>query len=211
MPDGVFVSLVHGANGVAILTEAERARMASFGHPNRRALFALGRLAARTLLSTHLTYDPLDVPLIVAKDGAPEVDGHAIEVSLSHTLSVNDTPLAVAAIASQPLGVDIEALKPRRRDLYRFLLHESEYPLLQNMAEHYCEPPEITIVRCWAMKEAVLKALRTGFRLSPKKLRLDLALSSDAPYSATARVQGSAWQLHTTEVHGCALALALPL
>ncbi|MEM6784204.1 MAG: 4'-phosphopantetheinyl transferase superfamily protein [Bacteroidota bacterium] len=211
LSDDVVICVAQGGVELPILTEAERARMASFGHQSRQELFALGRTAARTLLGAYLHCDPLDVPLVVADDGAPEVEAHPIEVSLSHTLSPAGTPLAVAAIASQQLGVDIEALKPRRNDLYRFLLHEAEYPLLHDLAEHHAEPPSVAIVRCWAMKEAVLKGLRTGFRLSPKKLRLTLMPDSTTPYVSTAQVTGSNWRLHTTEVHGCALAVALPL
>ncbi|MEM8557694.1 MAG: 4'-phosphopantetheinyl transferase, partial [Bacteroidota bacterium] len=123
-----------------MITEAEAARHASFGHPTRRVLFALGRTAARTLLAERLGVDPLDVPLVVADDGAPEVAGHPVEVSLSHTLTPDETPIALAAVGDVPLGVDIEALKPRRPDLYRFLLHPEEYRLLHLLTDRHSEP-----------------------------------------------------------------------
>ncbi|MEL6445911.1 MAG: 4'-phosphopantetheinyl transferase superfamily protein [Bacteroidota bacterium] len=161
------------------------------------------------MLGDHLGYKPADVPLFVADDGAPEVTGHSLDVSLSHTLTPDALPLAFAAFAGTAVGVDVEALKPRRADLYRFLLHPDEYPLLQEWSEHNNEDPRTTIVRCWAVKEAVLKAIRTGFRTSPKKVRL--ALVGGDTYAATAEVEGTRWRIHTAEMHRCAVAVALPL
>ncbi|MEL7360548.1 MAG: 4'-phosphopantetheinyl transferase superfamily protein [Bacteroidota bacterium] len=209
LSDGVGLRAALGHADGAVLSAEERVRVESFGHPARRVLFTLGRTVVRTLLGDHLGYEPVDVPLVVADDGAPEVSGHALDVSLSHTLTPDALPLAFAAFAGTAVGVDVEALKPRRADLYRFLLHSDEYPLLQEWSEYHCEDPRITIVRCWAVKEAVLKAIRTGFRTSPKKVRLAL-VRGDA-YAATAEVEGTRWRIHTTEMHGCAAAVALPL
>ncbi len=51
-------------------------------------------------------------------------------------------------------------------------------------------PAEHQIVLFWALKESVLKAKRTGLRLSPKSLRLSVDLSA-----GTAHVSGrSSWE-----------------
>lgn len=149
----------------AILSADERERMHTFAHAGRRRAFAAGRIAARLLLAERLSVPPEAVPLRVAQDGAVEVEGAGLYVSIAHSGT-----RAVAAVSSAPVGIDIEQNRPRHEDLYRFLLHPDEYPLLDALPYDRTE----AIVLCWVLKEATLKALRTGLRLSPKRLRLDV-------------------------------------
>jgi 4'-phosphopantetheinyl transferase len=156
----------------AFLSDEERARLDGYGVEKRRREFLLGRVAARQLLSDVLGAAPAEVPLAVAEDGAVEVGGEgAWRVSISHTGEE-----AVAAVAEQPVGVDLERIRKRPERLHRFLLAEEERSLLKRL------PRPTTgeaFTLCWALKEAVLKAQRCGLRRSPKTLRI-AALNAEA-------------------------------
>ena len=147
---------------MALLTQDERERVSTFGHAGRKRSFVLGRAAARLLLAERLGMAPAQVPLQVAEDGGVDVVGTATKVSIAHS-----GDHAVAVVADRRVGIDLEGIAPRHEGLPRFLLHPEERPAFEALP----------------LEEATLKALRTGFRRSPKKLRLDV----DVP-AQTARV-----------------------
>ncbi len=183
----------------ALLAPEEQERVQTFKHPRRRASFTLGRVAARTLLGTHLGLQPVEVPLMVAPDGGVEVEGHPLHLSIAHA-----GDMAAACVAPHPIGVDLERIVPRRADLYRFILHPEEYNLLDALPMDH---NEIQIL-CWCLKEAVLKAQRTGFRCSPKHIRLDINTEMG---EARAVVKAEThWALRYASADGYYTAVAYP-
>src|SRR5690606_23625683 len=184
------------------LTADERVRVAAFGSEKRRREFALGRATARALLAEHLRLAEPEVPLRIGADGAPELDG-GLHVSIAHAATPERT-LAAAAVAARPVGVDLEVIRPRRPDLYRFVLHPDEYGLLDALPYDR----DAAQVLAWTLKEAVLKAMRTGLRTSPKRLRLTV---EPALRTACVRAEdGGAWALRYDERDGCFVAVAFP-
>jgi 4'-phosphopantetheinyl transferase len=180
-----------------VLSEEELHRMKSFGSIQRRRSFMAGRVALRSLLADRLACQPADVPLYVAPDGAVEVLDEPFHVSLSHAGDI-----AVAVVAYRTIGVDIEQVKKRREDLYRFILHPDEYALMDALGLDRTR----ALILCWSLKEATLKALRTGFRLSPQKLRLSINTNQQ-----TARIYGpfdEVWNARYTEQSNHVLAVA---
>lgn len=155
----------------ALLAPEERARVASFTHPGRQQSFTLGRAAARTLLAERLGVRPDQVPLRVADDGGVDVDGAAMRLSIAHSGAH-----AVAAVAERVVGIDLERIAPRHKGVPRFILHPDEYAPFEALPLHR----DRTVILYWTLKEATLKALRTGFRLSPKKLRLEIDLAAQS-------------------------------
>ena len=156
----------------ALLSDAERARLDGYGEAKRQREFLLGRVAARELLAERLGCAPPAVPLAVAESGAVDVNDETsdLRVSISHTGKE-----AVAAVAEQPVGVDLERIRKRPERLHRFLLAEEERPLLEQLPM----PEADAFTLCWALKEAVLKAQRCGLRRSPKTVRI-AALDAEA-------------------------------
>jgi len=181
------------------LTAEEQAQVASFGHPDRRREFVTGRAALRLLLADRQQRDPSTIALTTAADGAVETAQGDPHVSLAHT-----GPHAVAVAAPHPVGVDLEHIQPRRADLHRFLLHPSEYDLLDTVELMRDE----LLVLLWTLKEATLKGLRTGFRRSPKTLRLTIDLP--ARTANVAVVDGKPWTVQFQRTHGCWLSVARP-
>ena len=180
----------------ALLSAEERARLGTFRSIKRQRAFVLGRTSARLLLADQMGLPPEAVPLRVTADGAVEVEGAPYCLSITHTEA-----RAVAAVAERAIGVDLERIRPRRPDLHRFLLHPDEYDLLDVLASDRTS----ALILCWTLKEATLKAMRTGFRCSPKDVRLDVDLAAS---SVAAHVQGRRWPLGFEQCDGCYLAVA---
>jgi len=133
-------------------------------------MFTLGRAAARTLLAERLDLAPAEVPLHVADDGGVDVVGAAMKVSISHSGGH-----AVAAVAERVVGIDLERIAPRHPRLPGFLLHPDEYPVFEALPLDRAR----ALMLYWTLKEATLKALRTGFRRSPKEIRLSVDLAAE--------------------------------
>lgn len=207
LPDDISLRLsACPASAAPLLTglpAAERAQAAAFGSAKRRREFALGRSTARALLAEHLALAEPDVPLRIGEDGAPEVEGTDLRLSIAHA-STAERSFAAAAVAPHPVGVDLEVIRPRRPDLYRFVLHPDEYGLLDTLPHGH----DAAQVLLWTLKEAALKAMRTGFRCSPKKLRLTVEPGRRA---GGVRVEdGGTWALRYAEGDGFFVAVAFP-
>ncbi|MEM1116945.1 MAG: 4'-phosphopantetheinyl transferase superfamily protein [Bacteroidota bacterium] len=151
----------------ALLSASERARCDGFGSPERRLQFTLGRTVARGLAGRRLGVAPAAVPLRVGADGAPEVDG--MHLSIAHG-GRGDAVVAAAAVADRPVGVDVEAIVPRRADLWPRILAPEEAPVFEALGVHGSEG----LTLAWSLKEAVLKGQRTGLRAGARSVRLSL-------------------------------------
>ena len=100
------------------LSDEERIRLQTFGSADRRRSFALGRFAARALLSDALGAPAPLAPLGVAPAGGPEVLGHELYLSIAHA-GRGSGVAAAAALASRPVGVSEiqhESAKGRKRE-----------------------------------------------------------------------------------------------
>ena len=183
------------------LPTPEREVAAAFGSEKRRREFALGRATARALLAERLGLDEAAVPLRTAADGAPEVDA-PLHLSIAHA-STPERSVAVAAAAPHAVGVDIELIRPRRPDLFRFLLHPDDFGLLDALPHGH----DAAQVLLWTLKEAVLKARRSGFRTSPKAIRLGIDSGAEA---AEARLGEEVWAVRYAERDGSFVAVAFP-
>lgn len=127
------------------------------------------RTSMRTILGERLGISPVDVPIRISESGKPELDCpyEGLHFNLSHS-----NCLAILAISTAgPVGVDLEPMS-RAADLL-----ECE--------TSFCHPLEIAalpvdptarqdlLLGLWTMKEAVLKAVGTGFLLPPESIRIE--------------------------------------
>ncbi|MEM1056099.1 MAG: 4'-phosphopantetheinyl transferase superfamily protein [Bacteroidota bacterium] len=169
-----------------VLDEAERARLEGFAHADRRAGFVLGRTAARTLLADVLGCAPGAVPLTVGEDGAPRVVGVSHIVSIAHA----GADLGGAAVALRPVGLDLERVRSRHPDLWQRILAPEEYSVLETLGG----PTDEAQTLLWSLKEAVLKARRTGLRAGTRSVRLG-ALDSVRQRAEAGDADGGTWSL----------------
>lgn len=166
------------------LSAEERSCIASFGAETRRREFLAGRAAARQLLAEPLDTTPDRVPLRRAEDDAVDVEAGDWHVSIAHS-----GPHAIAACARHSIGADLEHVEPRDPAIARFLFAPEDRGLVEALPYD----ADAALVLCWTLKEATLKARRTGFRTSPKELLLTVE-----PADQQARVEvegGGRWTL----------------
>ncbi len=143
----------------AALTSAELERAASLRHPVAKAQFLRGRTVLRSALGLRLGCKPEEVVIRLTPDGKPVLDAaEVIHFNMSHT-----DGFALFAIASQPIGVDIEAADAKRD--CDGLVRRFFTPMEQ--AEYFGIDPEqrpAAFLRGWTCKEALLKAIGSGVR-----------------------------------------------
>lgn len=181
------------------LSQPERRRMDEFGAQSRRREFLTGRAAARKLLSVRLQVSPSEVPLRRASDEAVDVTGEDWHLSIAHS-----GPHALAACARYPLGIDLEHIEPRDPAIARFLFAPGDRGLIEALPYDV----DAALILCWTLKEATLKARRSGFRTSPKDLQLTVEPSQNA-----ARVEvenGARWSAWYARLDEYWSALAVP-
>ena len=185
----VWAARLDAVPGGGVCCGDERDRAARFADSAVGARWLAAHHLVRTLLAERLGEDAAALEFSTGPHGKPSVRG--IEFSLSHAGSI-----AVVAISSCPVGVDVEV--PRRiarpAGLARRLGLAADTP-----------PP--SLLRAWARTEALLKATGDGAsgglshaeqRLAPDGWRVsDLDLGSAAIGAVAARgqwaVQGPRW------------------
>lgn len=201
LPAGVDVLLTSDPDE-SVLTDEERLRLATFGHAGRRRQFVLGRTAARRLAAARLGCGPIAVPLAVDADGAPRLPG--AHISIAHAGRAHGA-LGAAAVADRPVGIDVEGVRARRPDLWRRLLRPNEYGLLDALGG----PTDEAQTLLWVLKEAVLKAQRTGFRAGAQSVVLQPR--PDGTFGAgavRAESDRGAWELYAHHTDGVWTAVA---
>ena len=189
LPQGVEV-LITTEPDDSVLTSDERRRLATFRHVDRRRQFVLGRTAARRLAAARLGCAPAAVLLSLDDDGAPHL-GDAF-VSIAHG-GRGDAAVGAAALADRAVGIDVEVVARRRPDLWTRILRSEEQSLLDALGG----PTDDAQTLVWTLKEAVLKAQRTGFRAGGRSVRLDLHADGAPPEvgDATAASDQGDWRL----------------
>lgn len=143
-----------------LLSDDERERARAYGSPARRRQFVVCRAFLRFVLAGYLGIRPTEVRLRVGPKGKPELaipQDRRIRFNLSHCAD-----LAVLGVADQPIGVDVETVLPSPDfdGVARRHFHPAERRVLAALPTAERRP---AFFRCWTCKEAVLKALGTGF------------------------------------------------
>lgn len=138
-----------------LLSEDERQRAAAYTLDEPRRRFIVGRARLRERLSECLGVAPDAVGFAYGPKGKPElVGGVGPQFNLAHSAD-----LAVLAVSDAPVGVDVEAIRPRKsaHDLAERWFHPSECDRVAAAADPLAE-----FYRTWVMKEAVLKLVGLG-------------------------------------------------
>lgn len=180
------------------LTVAERERAARIIDRDTRAEFVAGRTVLRCLLAELLRCRPDDPRLDLAVRGKPSLGaGAELHFNLSHSAGF----LALVFSRTGEVGVDVEPSDRRVEDrdlMGRPLFRPEERAYIQAQADR-----DHAFLRLFTRKEAVLKAIGSGFSMDPLLARVltdrptdDLVLRTfehgSALVSACVRVDGRA-------------------
>jgi 4'-phosphopantetheinyl transferase len=170
----------------ALLDRSEAAHAHAIPHKETRETFIRSRAVLRAVLAREIGVSPAKVPLAFNAHGKPELatrDGMHFNVSHS-------SGMALVAIHTRPIGVDIELVDERvpHVDLAGDLFTVAEQ---RELSKPDCEYEKTRqFFRIWTRKEAFLKGLGTGFAADPK-------LFDVVDQRAVA---GAGWQLHALPV-----------
>jgi phosphopantetheinyl transferase len=202
--------------GVASLSLAERARLAAFRVPKRRADWLLGRIAAKAvaaealadvlpgdwpLCALEIPNDRCGTPYVRLAPEAGAVGGVApgerlpISVTISHAegraLCAATWCGAGAAGSRRTLGVDLGRVEPRSRAFVGTFFTEEEQRLVRDAA------PSARALRAnliWCAKEAVLKALGLGLTVDTRDLSCRPEAGAADPAEWPLAPAGDAWR-----------------
>ena len=135
-----------------LLPTERQKKIRSLPHPNRQRESLCAEWLVRTMLEEYTGRPAESFPILRAPHGKPYTpDGP--EFNLSHS-----GKWLVCAVGDQPLGVDIEAIKPRNlRIAERFFTQREQEFLAPDQ-----EDALLRFLQIWTAKEAYFKALGTG-------------------------------------------------
>lgn len=141
-----------------LLSISERARAAAFRHADDRGQYTVGRALLRTILADYLAVEPRAIQLDLSNHGKPFVRSSDVECSVAH----GGADLACAVARGRAVGIDVERqVHIHGLDSLLFVCSERECAAIRACAPAW---QSRAFLRLWTRKEAVLKAMGTGFR-----------------------------------------------
>ena len=171
---------VREAEALARLSDDERDRGRRFLHPGPRRRFALCRAALRAVLSDRLDCGSGDLAFRESRRGKPSALLRGRPAPISFNVSHGGNHGLVAVAPSGRLGVDVEERVSRI---------DPDGPIVDVFGPE--ERAELSAARgddklrlffrLWTMKEALIKALGTGFAMDPALFQAPPAMRRGAP------------------------------
>jgi 4'-phosphopantetheinyl transferase len=152
------------------LDRLEKARSAAFRGVRARSAFVARRSIVRIVASRYLGVHSGDLAWKTGPTGKPFLWTEAGQSGLEFSWSQASAAVVIAVTLGIPVGVDA--------------CQESDGESLDGLVDVFCSEDEASalarlstpqriraLVRCWTAKEACLKAVGTGLRCDPRRLR----------------------------------------
>jgi 4'-phosphopantetheinyl transferase len=152
------------------LTAAERAVLERLRLEKRRLDWRLGRWCAKRVLHAWSELPFAGIEILADHDGAPVARG-AVPMPVLSISHRGGHGLAAIADPLLRLGCDVELVEPRSERFIRDFLTAAESAHV--LAVHGGER-DLLANLCWAAKECVVKALRTGLRADTRSVHVKL-------------------------------------
>ena len=185
------------------LSDDEHARATRFHFAPDRARFVASRIALRHILAKALGVEPAGVLFTLGVHGKPVIARDHNPGNWQFNLSHSGDIGLIAVAQGQPIGIDIEVLRPLPRQMKEILpsLSLAEQRALQLVAE----PARATaFLRCWTRKEALIKAIGAGLTLDLASFSVSIGTNAEPPIWETSPAPGPGqWSLHALD-HPCA-------
>lgn len=181
-------------NVLATLSDAERKRASGFARLQDRVRFVETRYLLRRLLGERLGCAATDVTIVFGPHEKPELGPpRRFHFNLAHSRE-----RGLIAIANLPVGVDVEWVDTDIDwpPLAARVLHPEERAVLDGMDQGDAVRGFFTH---WARKEAVLKALGTGFYTESRSFAVPLGTVT-IPVPASGGLPGPPAQLHVSSI-----------
>ncbi len=140
-----------------LLNKTEKQRAQRFAFAEHKEKFIITHGVLRILLSHYLRQDPKTIKFTHNKQGKPAIPNSELEFNISHS-----GDLALFAFAKNiPIGVDVEAIKPKieYEDIAKRFFSPTEYEQLLQIPT---PTRKTAFFNCWTRKEAFIKAIGEG-------------------------------------------------
>lgn len=157
-----------------LLSPDEQGRADRFVDASSRAEFIVARSGMRRILADYVGLRPQELIFEHNTAGKPSLAkiANCPHFSLSHSAGI----AVLAVCRTFPIGVDIELIRPISEAIAQRFFSNAENLELSALPE--CERLS-AFFRCWARKEALVKALGSGFLRDPRSF--DVSIRSDEP------------------------------
>jgi 4'-phosphopantetheinyl transferase len=168
-------SPVDPAAHIEILDREELRRMHGFRFAPDRSRYAVAHANLRRILGGYLGRPPEKIGFRANRFGKPELadeDPPLLHFSLSHSQSIGVLALAL----EQPVGVDVEDIRPIEAEVAEAHFSATEISALRSL---HGDAWLSGFYRCWTRKEAILKAEGVGLHLALDGF--DVSLLPDVP------------------------------
>lgn len=161
------------------LSDDEARRADSFRFDVHRHRFIAGRGLLRRVLAGYLGCGPREVAFRYSQYGQPLLDGPPGGAPLAFNLAHSADEALVAVTPGSRIGVDLEQIRPLT-DLASVARSAFSVRECRELFSLAADEQEAAFFRIWTRKEAVLKALGTGFSL-PSRSFVVTVLPGEAP------------------------------
>jgi 4'-phosphopantetheinyl transferase len=188
-----------------VLSDAERERADRFAFEKDRARFISCRASLRLLLARYTGTPPERIVFRYEPGGKPALAGIAgWQFNVSHSRDL----AAIAISRYDPVGIDLELIDPGfpRDDVAPNILASDELCDLAALPE---EGQAAYFFQLWTLKEALLKAVGSGFAMDPRtiRIRLDAELNPSIVSAPPEFIHASLHRFPLQEGYAAALAV----
>jgi 4'-phosphopantetheinyl transferase len=178
---------------IEILDQQDRERMQRFYFEPDRARFAVAHANLRRILGAYLHQPAAGLRFYANSFGKPELSAGDSRTSLHFSLSHSRSIAVLAVTKEEPVGVDVEDVKPIEPEVA-----DSHFSPRERSQLHQLQGDAWLrgFYRCWTRKEAILKA--EGVGLSRPLDSFDVSLLPDEPAQlvGTRRDFSYPWRVH---------------
>jgi 4'-phosphopantetheinyl transferase len=175
---------------VEILDHREQQRMHRFHFAADRERYAMAHANLRRILGAYLNLAPERLCFRNNQFGKPELAG---ETSLKFNLSHSKSIAVLAVDLAQPVGVDVEDVRPIEEEVADRHFSATELTGLRGLEG---EAWLAGFYRCWTRKEAILKAEGVGLSRSLDSFDVSLLPDKKAELISTRQPFSYPWKLH---------------
>jgi len=168
------LDLERGSSEPEILSQEEEQRAARLVRPEDRQRFRAARSFVRQILGRYLKKEPHSLVFEFSEAGKPFVEAfgrsHRISFNLTHSARYG----LLAVTLGRKIGVDIETERSLEDlpGMARQIMSSAEWKSFQSVPPHLMHD---FFFGLWTRKEALLKAIGTGFLTDPREIDLGLA------------------------------------
>jgi 4'-phosphopantetheinyl transferase len=178
---------------IELLNQLERERMQGFHFAPDRARYAVAHANLRRILGAYVHQSAAGLCFYSNGFGKPELyqndSSSSLHFSLSHSRSI-----AVLAVADgNPVGVDVEDVKPIEPEVAESHFSASERSQLTQLQG---DAWLLGFYRCWTRKEAILKAEGVGLFRPLDSFDVSLLPDETAKLLGTRSQFSYPWRLH---------------